>query len=79
MFVGQFMYYHWDKIPFWQVEGTEDVHPAPLKQVIPLEILEKIDIRGGTIGGPGCGEVEKLIRMRVHFGDCTRTIFSDMK
>jgi len=54
--------------------------PAPVKPTVPLEILEKLDIRVGTIRS--VDEVEgsrKLVRLKVDFGDHTRTILSGMK
>jgi len=54
--------------------------PAPVKPTVPLEILEKLDIRVGTIRS--VDEVEgsrKLVRLTVDFGDHTRTILSGMK
>jgi tRNA-binding protein len=54
--------------------------PAPIKPVIPASLLEQIDIRVGTIEAvedvPGA---DKLVQMRVRFGDHTRTIVSGMK
>ena len=54
--------------------------PAPVKPLIPLTLLEQIDVRVGTIESvadvPGS---DKLIQMRVRFGDHTRTILAGMK
>lgn len=54
--------------------------PAAIKPAIALDVLEKIDIRVGTILAvsdvPGS---DKLIQMRVSFGDHERTILSGMK
>ena len=54
--------------------------PAPVKPVIPLQLLEQVDIRVGTIAAvedvPGS---DKLVQMRVRFGDQTRTIVAGMK
>jgi len=53
---------------------------APVKPVIPLDLFQKVDIRVGTID-----EVEdvqgsdKLVKLRVSFGDHTRTILAGMK
>jgi len=53
--------------------------PAPVKPVIPLQILEQVDIRVGTIESvddvPGS---DNLVQMRVRFGDHTRTIVAGM-
>jgi methionine--tRNA ligase beta chain len=54
--------------------------PAPVKPAISLETLNQIDIRVGTILSvedvPGS---DKLVRLRVSFGDHTRTIVAGMK
>lgn len=54
--------------------------PAPVKPSIPVEVLERIDIRVGTIESvedvPGA---DKLVAMRVNFGDHSRTIVAGMK
>jgi len=54
--------------------------PAPVKPLIPLHLLEQVDVRVGTIEAvddvPGS---DKLVQMRVRFGDHTRTIVAGMK
>jgi methionine--tRNA ligase beta chain len=54
--------------------------PAPLKPAISFDLLEKIDIRVGTIRSvtdvPDSG---KLVQLRVSFGDHERTIVAGMK
>lgn len=54
--------------------------PAPTKPEIGIEVLEKVDIRIGTIRAvdevPGS---DKLLALRVSFGDRERTILSGMK
>jgi|SRR5438477_251740 len=54
--------------------------PAPVKPSIPVEVLDRIDIRVGTIESvddvPGA---DKLVALRVNFGDHTRTIVAGMK
>lgn len=54
--------------------------PAPIKPEISLADLEKVDIRIGRILSvavvPGS---EKLVQMRVSFGDHERTILAGMK
>jgi tRNA-binding protein len=54
--------------------------PAPVKPSIPVEVLDRIDIRVGTIESvddvPGA---DKLVAMRVNFGDHSRTIVAGMK
>lgn len=54
--------------------------PAPIKPIIDFKDLDKLDLRVGTIEDVQDVErSDKLIRMRVNFGDHTRTIFSGMK
>ena len=54
--------------------------PAPLKPTIPLELLEKIDIRVGTIRSvTDIPDSDKLVQLRVSFGDHERTIVAGMK
>ena len=56
------------------------MNPAPIKPLISKADLEKIDIRVGTIQTvedvPGS---DNLVRMRVNFGDHTRTIVAGLK
>jgi tRNA-binding protein len=60
--------------------AMDEMNPAPVKPTIGFDVLEKIDIRVGTIEEVSDVErSDKLIRMRVNFGDHTRTIFSGMK
>jgi tRNA-binding protein len=57
-----------------------DFKAAPLKPIVQLADLEKIDVRVGTI--VSVDEVagsDKLIRMTVSFGDHQRTILAGMK
>jgi methionine--tRNA ligase beta chain len=56
------------------------VTPAPIKPTITKEVLDQIDIRVGTI--EAVDEVprsDKLLALRVNFGDHVRTILSGMK
>jgi len=54
--------------------------PAPVKPAISLEILNQIDIRVGTIRAvadvPGS---DKLVQLRVSFGDHERTIVAGLR
>jgi tRNA-binding protein len=54
--------------------------PAPIKPTISIDTLNRVDIRVGTIVAvedvPGA---EKLVQLRVDFGDHQRTIVSGMK
>ena len=55
-------------------------NPPPIKPSIPLDVLEKIDIRVGTI--ERLDEVKgsnKLVKLTVNFGDHKRTILAGMK
>lgn len=53
---------------------------APIKPAISLDVLEKIDVRVGTIASvddvPGS---KKLVQLRVRFGDHERTIVAGLK
>src|SRR5262249_11424488 len=54
--------------------------PAPLKPAIPADVLERIDIRVGTI--ESVEEVkgsDRLMRLIVDFGDHRRTIIAGIK
>src|SRR5215467_6570288 len=54
--------------------------PAPLKPTISPELLEKIDIRVGTIRSvEDVPDSEKLVQLKVSFGDHERTIVAGMK
>ena len=56
------------------------MNPAPIKPIITRELLEQIDVRVGTIEAvldvPGA---DKLVELRVNFGDHTRTIVAGLK
>lgn len=54
--------------------------PAAVKPVVPLEILNQIDIRVGTILAlDDVPNSDRLVRLRVGFGDHERTIVAGMK
>ena len=56
------------------------MNPAPIKPSIAPDVLEKIDIRVGTIlAVDDVPNSDKLLQLRVSFGDHERTILSDMK
>jgi len=58
----------------------EDFKPAPLKPPISTDDLDRIDIRVGTIEAVEDVAVsDKLVRLRVNFGDHRRTILAGMK
>jgi tRNA-binding protein len=53
---------------------------APIKPVVPLEVLNQIDIRVGTITSVAdVPNSDKLLQLRVSFGDHDRTIVAGMK
>jgi methionine--tRNA ligase beta chain len=54
--------------------------PAPIKPLITSADLDKIDIRVGTIlAVEDIPHSDKLVRLRVDFGDHTRTVLVGMK
>jgi tRNA-binding protein len=54
--------------------------PAPLKPVVSVEVLNQIDIRVGTIVAVAdVPNSDKLVQLRVSFGDHERTIVAGMK
>lgn len=54
--------------------------PAPVKQTITFSELEKIDVRAGTIlSVEDVKGSDKLVRLKVDFGDHTRNILVGMK
>lgn len=56
------------------------INVAPVKPTIPIDLLEKIDIRVGTIElVEDVKGSNKLVKLTVDFGDHSRTIFVGMK
>jgi tRNA-binding protein len=54
--------------------------PAPIKSLISPDVLEKIDVRVGTIRSVAdVPNSDKLLQRRVSFGDHERTIVAGMK
>ena len=54
--------------------------PAPIKERISLDYLDKVDIRVGTVlAVEDVPKSEKLLRLTVDFGDQTRSILVGMK
>jgi len=54
--------------------------PAPIKPVVALEVLNQIDIRIGTIVSvTDVPNSDKLLQLRVNFGDHERAIVAGMK
>src|ERR1700759_2878149 len=57
-----------------------NMKPAPVKPVVAAEELETLDIRIGTIEEViDVSESDKLVELRVNFGDHTRQILVGMK
>jgi methionine--tRNA ligase beta chain len=57
-----------------------DMKPAPVKPPVSKDDLDKLDIRVGTIRSvEDVPRSTKLVRLRVDFGDHTRTILVGMK
>jgi methionine--tRNA ligase beta chain len=53
---------------------------APIKPTVTIADVERLDVRVGTIVAvEDVPRSEKLLRLRVDFGDCTRTILAGMK
>ncbi|MGY0216226.1 hypothetical protein ACWJJH_02435 [Endozoicomonadaceae bacterium StTr2] len=56
------------------------MNPAPVKALISIEDLDKIDIRAGTILSVSDVEKsDKLMKLIVDFGDHTRSILASIK
>jgi methionine--tRNA ligase beta chain len=56
------------------------IEVAPIKPTIPWNILDKIDVRVGTIKHvEDVAGSDKLVKLRVDFGDHQRTILAGMK
>src|SRR5271155_5417253 len=54
--------------------------PATVKPTISMQVLEQVDIRVGTIEAvEDVAGSDKLVQMRVRFGDHTRTIVAGVK
>lgn len=60
--------------------GLQDFKPAAIKPAISIDDLDRIDIRVGTIEAvEDVAASDKLVRLRVNFGDHRRTILAGMK
>jgi tRNA-binding protein len=54
--------------------------PAPVKAVVDASILEQLDVRVGRIVAvEDLPQSKKLVRLRVDFGDHTRSILAGLK
>ena len=58
----------------------ERIEVAPVKPIVPFDLLDRIDVRVGTIEMVEDVEgSEKLVRLTVDFGDHKRRILAGMK
>ena len=58
----------------------EQLSPEPLKPTVSIADVAKLDVRVGTIAAvEDVPKSDKLVRLRVDFGDHTRTILAAMK
>jgi tRNA-binding protein len=58
----------------------QTINVAPIKPLISLEVLDKIDVRAGTIERvEDVKGSDKLVKLSVNFGDHHRTILVGMK
>jgi tRNA-binding protein len=54
--------------------------PAPVKPQVTLDLLERLDVRVGTIEAVAdVSGSEKLVQLRVNFGDHVRTVVAGLK
>jgi methionine--tRNA ligase beta chain len=59
---------------------AQEMKRAPVKPAVGIELLERIDVRVGTIERvEDVRGSEKLLKLTVNFGDHTRTILAGMK
>jgi tRNA-binding protein len=60
--------------------GQLPMQPAPIKPVITVDDLKRVDIRVGTIEHvDDVPNSDKLVRLTVNFGDHNRTILAGIK
>lgn len=56
------------------------IKPAPVKPTVPIELLNRIDVRVGTIERvEDVKNSDKLVKLIVNFGDHRRNILAGMK
>lgn len=61
-------------------ESMKEIEAAPVKPTVPFNVLEKIDIRVGTIElVEELPKSDKLVKLTVDFGDHKRVILVGMK
>jgi tRNA-binding protein len=69
-----------DEVLARQALNVEQLNPAVLKPTVSVADVEKLDVRVGTIVSvEDVPKSQKLVRLRVDFGDHTRTILAGMK
>ena len=62
------------------MSDVESFRPAPVKPVISLADLDRIDVRVGTIlSVADVAGSDKLLKLTVDFGDCRRQVLAGMK
>jgi tRNA-binding protein len=62
------------------VSEQSDFAPAPLKETVTVEAVERLDVRVGTIESvEDVKGSDKLLKLTVSFGDHRRTILAGMK
>jgi len=62
------------------MSATNPFAPAAVKAIVSPEVLDKIDIRVGTIERvEDVANSNKLVKLTVNFGDHTRSILAGMK
>lgn len=61
-------------------DSMKEIEAAPIKPTIPFEVLDKVDIRVGTIEMvEEVPKSDKLVKLTVDFGDHKRVILVGMK
>jgi tRNA-binding protein len=59
---------------------TSGFKPAPVKPLVTSDVLDRIDVRVGTIEAvEDVPKSKTLVRLRVNFGDHKRTILAGLK
>ena len=57
-----------------------EIRPAPIKPTVPREVLDKIDVRVGTIRAvESVPKADNLVKLVVDFGDHRRSILAGLK
>ena len=62
------------------IAGMSDFAPAPVKPLVNIAALEALDVRlGEIVSVENVAGSSKLVRLRVSFGDHTRTILAGLR